>query len=222
MKKTILAIYFFLYVIALGMGQDTVKCFITTSDFNENKLYEKLLKPHIKSSGLNYYKISKMTDETGDKDKRASWSWAIYYKNEYYINLRFCNEYLNMELFAKPALIGKYVVIDINEETPQKIKNGGINYGGGFQGVLISGSKKWGKSWDDQYGNKHRLIVFDTSNLTIKYKDGKANASGILLGPSNINEVLHKLMGSGKIKNMKYEDVMALINAENEKVINGQ
>ena len=118
--------------------------------------------PKIKLKGAEFDRIPRMLNLSNKKDKLASTSWAIYFKDEYWINMRYSKDYQNLEVYVKPKIIGRYSAIIINSETENVIKNGGTNYGGGLQGVLLKESDKWGKNWEDKNGNKHKILIFDT------------------------------------------------------------
>jgi hypothetical protein len=214
MKRTVL-IFIAILQLATSFGQDNLKCYISTQDFANKTEYEKLVIPKIKLEGDEFVRISKMLNPSKKKDKLASTSWAIYFKDDYWINLRYSTEYQNPELFVKPKIIGKYTVIIINSETENVIQNGGTNYGGGLQGVLMKESDKWGKNWEDMNGNIAKILIFDTSVADMRHIRGHRNSIGKLLTRKNINEVLHQELEKEQIKSLKYEQVIELIKQEN-------
>ncbi len=214
MKYTVLII---IAVLQIGViySQESIKCFISTSDFVEKTEYKEFVKPEIRSEGTEFIRIPNMLNSTGKKDKLASISWAVQYKGNYWINMRYSTDYQNLEVYVKPKKIGKYSIVIINKESANLIKNGGTNYGGGLQGVLMKDSDKWGKNWEDKNGNKQKILIFDTSRPNKRHIKGHSNSIGKLLTRKNFNEILRKNFSKDEIKSLKFEHVVNIIENEN-------
>ncbi|MGE5357133.1 MAG: hypothetical protein ACM3PT_12945 [Deltaproteobacteria bacterium] len=209
-------IIFVLFFCINGYAQDNIKCYISTGDFIQNKIYDAHLEPKIKAKNDQFFKISKFINiEDDEKDDLASMSWAILADGELYINLRYSYDYQNAELYVKPFITGKICTIIIDENTDQKILTGGTHYGAGLQGVLMKESQKWGKNWIDKLGNKHKLLIFNTTLIKSNHLNRNVNVIGELLTRKNFNVLLGLNLAEDDIEKLNFDDILNLIRNKN-------
>lgn len=215
--KCLFYVIFILFSYLNCDGQEDIKCYISTGDFVQKRIYDVELRPKIKSKSDQFIKISKFINiKENEKDDQASIAWALLVDRELYINMRYSHDYQNIELYVKPHITGKICAIIIDDNTDQKILSGGTNYGVGFQGVLMKESQKWGKNWIDEHGIKHKILIFNTTFIKSNHLNRNVNVSGELLTKKNFNDLLGLALNKDEIDTLSYEKIIAFIKSKNE------
>ncbi len=193
-----------------------VKYFTSTNDYNQNVISDEIVSLKIRDKGEKFIEVKKLIDKkTGKRSKKAGFPWAVQYDSITYFNLRYCKDYLSPENFVKADLIGQYLAIFLNKKSQKDITSVGNYYGGGLQGLLISESTKWGKSWNSENGNKSKILIVNTQNLDLSHVRGYKNAGWRLLTRKNINEILNLELTKAEIKLLSTEEISNLINSKN-------
>jgi len=223
MKKITLVTLTFLVLFFFSCGvkfipleeRVSVQYYLSQEDYKNKKISE-IAYTSIKEKGKDYITIQNIFGLDDKKVKEANMAFAIIIDNQIYFDMRYSKEYHNPEVYAKFNIVGTISALFIDDNTSNTIKNGGVNYGGGLSGVLMSDADKWGKNWKDAKGNKHKIIVFNTDKFVDKNLDGRIFVHYKLLSQKNFNEVLGTQLSESEIDNLSFEKVIEIITDLNK------
>ena len=193
-----------------------IQYYVSQEDYKNKKLSE-IAYTSIKEKGKDYITIQNVFGIDDQKIKEAKTSFAIIIDDQIYFDMRYSKEYQNPEVYAKFNIVGTISALFIDENTSNTLKNGGVNYGGGLGGVLMSDADKWGKNWKDAKDNKHKIIVFNTDKFVDKNMDGRIFVWYKLLSQKNFNELLGTHLSDSEIDNLRFEAVKKIIIELNTK-----
>ncbi|WP_053405133.1 hypothetical protein [Persicobacter sp. CCB-QB2] len=195
-----------------------VNLFKTTDDYISNTYTDTNVTILIKEMGENHIWVKKFIDDkTGKKIKKANYSWAIEYNGNNYFNLGYSHDLNNWNVFIKFNSEGeKYCMSFIDNNSAGVIKNSGINYGGGLQGVLMKDSDKWGKYWRNNNEEKIKILFIDLTNQMEANTGRNKGSLGNLLKRNELKTKFGLEKTYAEIKNLTFEEVLAIIERNNK------
>lgn len=197
--------------------REDVQYYLTSSDYHNNILSE-MGYTKVKEIGKDYIIIHGVFDKkTNERIKPANKAWAVKYQDENYVNMRYSEDYNQMEVYVKCHIEGKIFAFFINSETSERVKSGGTNYGGGLAGVVMKDADKWGKNWRDLQGNKNKILIANTSVVHIRYNKNNKNTSSQLLTKRNFNSLLGTDYTKKQIKSFSVEKITQIIEDINSR-----
>lgn len=213
---TLLALFLIPILSNAQEGEKLISYFEFTTDFVNNQPANYRVAAKIGLQDNNLLHIPKLIDpNTGKRDKKAGFPWAITVDSIVYFNFRYCKEIQSLEMYVKPDITGKYCAIFTNKEMLRTIAANGSYYGGGLQGVLINESTKWGKNWASDNGEKIKIFIADTGNLELKHKGDYKNAAWKILTRKNLNEILGLNLTPEEIDELSIDEIKEIIRGKN-------
>ena len=199
----------------IGFSQDQeepVVLYANTPEFIQGKKANVNAVAVVKSLSATHLVVRKFIDSLTRKTiKRSHLAWALEYKGEKYFNMMYSHDIPNIQVFAKFDIVGKYSAIFITNDTPNAVKNGRPNYGGGLTGALIAQSATWNKNWKDKDGLPVKILLIDLTQATglMSYGD--------LLTRNQVKKLLGDRELDDSIREMPFEEVVKLIEAYNKR-----
>jgi|SRR5690606_10129789 len=217
MKNQLFFILFILSSITLQAQVEDIKAYYykTTKDYINNNLSDNQVTPKkLRFQTDKLIRISVFLDvDKGKRSKDAKNPWAILVDSTTYFHFSYFN---SLELgigglYVKADMEGKYCAVFADKELLRTMTSDTNHlFGGGVQGFLIGESRKWGKNWENEKGEKIKIFIVDTSNLL----EGD-NTDWFILTKSNINEILGLDLLNDEIKQLSVEDIKQLIENAN-------
>ena len=187
--------------------------YYVTQEYYKNKKLSEIAYTSIKEKGKDYITIHNVFDLDDQKIKEAKMAFAIIIDDQIYFDMRYSIELNNPEVFAKFNIVGKISALFIDDNTSDKIKNGGVNYGGGLVDVLISDLK----NWKDAKYKEHKILVFNLDKFVDINMDGRVFVQYNFLSRGNFNKLLGTQLSNSEIYNLNFEDVKEIIIDLNKK-----
>lgn len=175
----------------------SVKLFNTTKDYLNNTPYEAEVIAIVKGESSEHLWVKQFIDKTTrQKIKRSNSAWAIEYKGETYFNLGYSTDMNAWKVFIKLSIKGRYCAAIVNKNSPNIIKNAGMNsggYGGGIMGASIASSSKIGKNYVDEKGLKNKILFIDTQKIKSASMARNTASLGDLLSKKQLFELAPEL-----------------------------
>jgi hypothetical protein len=195
--------------------REEIKVYFSSAEFMnktpaEGRWYTKVKKKE--GDYVHCHKIFNGLDHTILKDPNLP--WAINVNGVDYLNLRYCDQYRNEDVYAKYEIEGKICALFISGETSGRIKEGGdqgYQYGGGLFGYLIADSSKWGNNWRDKMNNKVKILTINTTRRSPRTKKLFRKHLSKLLTKDNFNDELNSNYTKDQIDNFSFEQVVEII-----------
>lgn len=189
-----------------------VQYYASQEDYKNKKLSE-MAYTSIKEKGKDYITIHNVFGLDDQKIKEANMAFAIIIDDQIYFDMRYSIELNNPEVFAKFNIVGTISALFINDNTSDKIKNGGVNYGGGLVDVLMSDLN----NWKDAKYKEHKILVFNLDKFVDTNMDGRVFVQYKFLSRGNFNKVLGTQLSDFEIYNLTFEKVKEIIIELNTK-----
>lgn len=189
-----------------------VQYYASQEDYKNKKLSE-MAYTSIKGKGKDYITIHNVFGLDDQKIKEAKMAFAIIIDDQIYFDMRYSIELNNPEVFAKFNIVGTISALFIDDNTSDKIKNGGVNYGGGLVDVLMSDLN----NWKDAKYKEHKILVFNLDKFVDTNMDGRVFVQYKFLSRGNFNKVLGTQLSDSEIYNLTFEKVKEIIIELNTK-----
>lgn len=189
-----------------------VQYYASQEDYRNKKLI-KMAYTSIKGKGKDYITIHNVFGLDDQKIKEANMAFAIIIDDQIYFDMRYSKELNNPEVFAKFNIVGTISALFIDDNTSDKIKNGGVNYGGGLVDVLMSDLN----NWKDAKYKEHKILVFNLDKFVDTNMDGRVFVQYKFLSRGNFNKVLGTQLSDSEIYNLTFEKVKEIIIDLNKK-----
>ncbi|HLO53667.1 MAG TPA: hypothetical protein VK169_05225 [Saprospiraceae bacterium] len=189
-----------------------VQYYASQEDYKNKKLSE-MAYTSIKEKGKDYITIHNVFGLDDQKIKEANMAFAIIIDDQIYFDMRYSIELNNPEVFAKFNIVGTISALFIDDNTSDKIKNGGVNYGGGLVDVLMSDLN----NWKDAKYKEHKILVFNLDKFVDTNMDGRVFVQYKFLSRGNFNKVLGTQLSDSEIYNLTFEKVKEIIIELNTK-----
>jgi hypothetical protein len=189
-----------------------VQYYASQVDYKNKKLGE-MAYTSIKEKGKDYITIHNVFGLDDQKIKEAKMAFAIIIDDQIYFDMRYSIELNNPEVFAKFNIVGTISALFIDDNTSNKIKNGGVNYGGGLVDVLMSDLN----NWKDAKYKEHKILVFNLDKFVDTNMDGRVFVQYKFLSRGNFNKVLGTQLSDSEIYNLTFEKVKEIIIELNTK-----
>ena len=215
-KLTLSLFIIFIYscgVESIPLGERVnVQYYASQEDYKNKKLSE-MAYTSIKEKGKDYITIHNVFGLDDQKIKEANMAFAIIIDDQIYFDMRYSIELNNPEVFAKFNIVGTISALFIDDNTSDKIKNGGVNYGGGLVDVLMSDLN----NWKDAKYKEHKILVFNLDKFVDTNMDGRVFVQYKFLSRGNFNKVLGTQLSDSEIYNLTFEKVKEIIIELNTK-----
>lgn len=189
-----------------------IQYYVSQEDYKNKKLSENAY-TSIKDKGDDYITIQNVFGLDDKKVKEAKTAFAIVIEDQIYFDMRHSIELNNPEVFAKFNIVGTISALFIDDNTSNKIKNGGVNYGGGLVDVLMSDLN----NWKDAKYKEHKILVFNLDRFVDTNMDGRVFVQYKFLSRGNFNKVLGTQLSDSEIYNLTFEKVKEIIIELNTK-----
>lgn len=189
-----------------------VQYYASQEDYRNKKLSE-MAYTSIKGKGKDYITIHNVFGLDDQKIKEAKMAFAIIIDDQIYFDMRYSIELNNPEVFAKFNIVGTISALFIDDNTSDKIKNGGVNYGGGLVDVLMSDLN----NWKDAKYKEHKILVFNLDKFVDTNMDGRVFVQYKFLSRGNFNKVLGTQLSDSEIYSLTFEKVKEIIIELNTK-----
>lgn len=189
-----------------------VQYYASQEDYRNKKLSE-MAYTSIKGKGKDYITIHNVFGLDDQKIKEAKMAFAIIIDDQIYFDMRYSIELNNPEVFAKFNIVGTISALFIDDNTSDKIKNGGVNYGGGLVDVLMSDLY----NWKDAKYKEHKILVFNLDKFVDTNMDGRVFVQYKFLSRGNFNKVLGTQLSDSEIYSLTFEKVKEIIIELNTK-----
>jgi hypothetical protein len=218
MKTIVIFILLTITTVVNAQEKIQVDLFMLTQDYLNSTYSHEGATMIVKELGDSHIRMKKIINPTtGKKIRFASSSWALNYKGGNYFNLKYSTDLNNQRVFVKMDIEGKnYCAIIIDENSPRIIKNSGIYYGGGLQGVLIKESNKWNTNWKDENGSKKKILLIDLNNKEAPMMGVNTYCSGYLLRRKDVKNLFGVNKPLSEIKKMSFEEIVSIIEMHNK------
>ncbi len=233
MKKTTILFLFIPFLYSCGVQkaiqQDIdisvpIEIYDTTTDFVNKTPLNISAKAVITNESNQHIKI-KTIIENGYVIKNWKYFWAIKYKNNIYFNTLYSKDMGGATLFVKLDLQGDICSIILDKNTPKAIsvedhlKSAAYSTGGlvGASLLLTVSSPQY--KWKDKHGNEKIIVLIETKFLAPAFGKRKPGAFAYLLNRRNFKALINEyhIQTKKKIKELKFEDVMHIVDLLNEK-----
>ncbi len=181
------------------------------------------------SIGPYHLEISQVYTESDKREERLLRSWAIKYKDDYYVNLLYGGNISQANLFIKLDSVGsKYSYSIIHrkypegEESPNFVGNVIFSSHRGFEPILslAANGLRWRQAWTKEDGNKAFVLLFDFSDYALGNKKRNTSTVGEIVTRNTLQKKFLEEVRAAKAKGkIKLEDVIHMININNEELI---
>lgn len=186
-------------------------------DFLRGKAPSKISLGVVASQSERHVLFEKFKDpETGKKDKKAKYVWALMLDSVPYLNLVFSTTLYQKMAFLQLDLVGRYCAASVNEGEKwlawrsESLMSSGII----GKGIAESG----GVNFIDTLGVQHRILIVDTEEIYTEQFSGNQGGMGVYLTFSQLNEIVVKTPGlvfEADVYQLSFEEVMALLSKLN-------
>ena len=199
--------------------REEIKVYFSSTEFLNNTPSEGTWYTKVKKEEGDYvhcHKIFNGLNHTILKDPNLP--WAINVNEVDYLNLRYCDQYRNEDVYAKYDIIGKICALYISEGTSGTIKTGGkqgYDYGGGLVGYLIADSSKWGNNWRNNKDEKIKILTINTTRRNLRTNKLFRKHLSKLLTKDNFNDELNSNYTKEEIDKFSFEQVVEIIEKIN-------
>lgn len=157
---------------------------------------------------------------TGEKIDKGLSAWAMEFNGDKYFNLGYSTDVNHWKTYAKFDIEGKYSVIVIDDSSPNVLKTTSNSYGGGLAGALAAESLKWGKNWKDRNGDKKRILIIDTEDVSPKRGNRNRSSHGNYMTRKQFQKIIAETevnLSEEKIKDIKFEKIIEVIETANSR-----
>lgn len=140
-----------------------IEIFVSVDDFLSGVPTSGNYYARLKEKQEDYVFLSEVFDaRTHRRIHKDSLAWAIRYKGEEYIHLKYTDKYFNENVYAKFDIVGDICAMYIDDETSKKVKSGGTYTTYDLSGYLDKEIKKWGDNWKNKAGDKCKVLTINT------------------------------------------------------------